>query len=92
MEECALLGIGVPQRDLIELKDLKQRDAQFSVILVVGMDGIGKTTLVRKVFNDKAVIRHFPLHAWITVSHTLWRVDVLRILANQFHIAAKETV
>ncbi|KAK0593964.1 hypothetical protein LWI29_017226 [Acer saccharum] len=50
-------------------------DANFEIIPIVGMGGIGKTTLAREVYNDKKV-EDFNPKAWVCVSDDF---DVLNI-------------
>ncbi|XP_031129154.1 putative late blight resistance protein homolog R1B-14 isoform X2 [Ipomoea triloba] len=38
------------------------------VISISGMGGIGKTTLVKKIYEDATIISHFDIRAWVTVS------------------------
>ncbi|MCE3216963.1 hypothetical protein HAX54_009725 [Datura stramonium] len=38
------------------------------VIPIIGMGGIGKTTLVNEVYYDESILYHFDVHAWATIS------------------------
>ncbi|XP_010272842.1 PREDICTED: putative disease resistance protein At1g50180 [Nelumbo nucifera] len=66
-EETQLVSIDRPSEQLIGW--LEKGESKLTVISVVGMGGIGKTTLVEMVFNK--VEEHFDCHAWITVSKSL---------------------
>ncbi|CAL5359418.1 unnamed protein product [Camellia sinensis] len=65
LEEAELVGTDKPKQLINWLLD---GDSPLKVISVEGMGGLGKTTLVKKVYDDKKVKRHFQNHAWITVS------------------------
>ncbi|XP_071907767.1 putative disease resistance protein At1g50180 [Coffea arabica] len=53
-------------------------DKCFSVVSICGMGGLGKTTLARKVYNHPQVRRCFDDFAWICVSQTWQKEDVLQ--------------
>ncbi|XP_054825392.1 disease resistance protein RPM1-like [Prosopis cineraria] len=48
------------------------------VISVTGMGGLGKTTLVKKVYDDPEIKRHFKTCVWITVSQSSSTEELLK--------------
>ncbi|CAM8878353.1 unnamed protein product [Rhodiola kirilowii] len=61
-----LIGIKGPKAELI--RKLVDEIQTLKVIPVFGMAGMGKTTLVTKVFEDDKVKNHFQRHLWINFS------------------------
>ncbi|PHT73943.1 hypothetical protein T459_21220 [Capsicum annuum] len=55
--------------DLLKIKDrLIVQSSSLKVVPIVGMGGIGKTTLARRVYDDALITYHFYVRAWINVS------------------------
>ena len=66
IEEVEVVGIEYHRDKLINW--LVERPSSHTVISVVGIGGVGKTTLVKKVCDNENVVEHFDCSVWITVS------------------------
>ncbi|KAF8408932.1 hypothetical protein HHK36_005002 [Tetracentron sinense] len=79
--EMKMVGFKDYKQQLEELL-LQDREKQLKVISVTGMAGIGKTTLVKKVYNSNIVKSSFECLTWVYISRFLR--DVLRAMLNGF--------
>ncbi|QHO26194.1 Putative disease resistance RPP13-like protein [Arachis hypogaea] len=74
----AIFGRDKDKEKIIELllDDTRHAESPVTVIPIVGMAGIGKTTLAQLVYNDDQVKQKFDVKAWVCVGEVF---DVLKV-------------
>ncbi|PWA85679.1 Disease resistance protein [Artemisia annua] len=85
VDESKVLGREGDKEALLE--KLLVDESKVSVVSIVGMGGIGKTTLAKVLYNDEKVKDHFELRAWVCVSEEF---DVFNISKAVFQAVTGE--
>ncbi|KAH7571113.1 hypothetical protein JRO89_XS05G0255200 [Xanthoceras sorbifolium] len=67
--DSEVIGRDEEEREIVELLTQSGDDDQnISIIPIVGMGGLGKTALVKSVYNNEKMDQHFDLKVWVCVS------------------------
>uniref|UniRef100_A0A0E0A890 Uncharacterized protein n=1 Tax=Oryza glumipatula TaxID=40148 RepID=A0A0E0A890_9ORYZ len=82
-DESELVGFAKTKDELLKLIDVNTNDGPAKVICVVGMGGLGKTTIARKAYENKEHMKNFSCCAWITVSQSFDRKEILKQMIRQ---------
>ncbi|KAF7105936.1 hypothetical protein CFC21_106705 [Triticum aestivum] len=80
IDEVELVGFSKPKQELINLTGVHDNNGPPQVVCVVGMGGLGKTTLTRKVYES---MDNFSCCAWITVSQSFIRMQFLKDMTKK---------
>ncbi|XP_059440264.1 disease resistance protein RPM1-like [Corylus avellana] len=83
IEEVEVVGIESTRDEFVSW--LVGEASKRSVMSVVGMGGIGKTTLAKKVYENELVKGHFDCHVWITVSQSYNVQKILMSMMKQVY-------
>ncbi|MCD9645600.1 hypothetical protein HAX54_034616 [Datura stramonium] len=75
--------VGFEEEKELLMRKLTRGPAEVDVISIVGMPGIGKTTLAYSVYNHKPVVDHFDVRAWCTVDQEHNEKKLLQKIFNQ---------
>ncbi|PHU18188.1 hypothetical protein BC332_13883 [Capsicum chinense] len=73
------------------IRKLTSGPAEVDVISIVGMPGLGKTTLAYSAYTEKSVVGHFDIRAWCTVDQERNEKKLLQKIFNEV-IGLKERV
>lgn len=87
VQESSVFGRDKDKENIIELllsEDGWNRQQNLRVLSIVGMGGIGKTTLAQLVYNDERVHDSFGMKGWVWVSDDFDVVDLTRKIVTSF--------
>ncbi|KAL3504664.1 hypothetical protein ACH5RR_034505 [Cinchona calisaya] len=76
-----LVGFKDAEAEIIEL--LTGGSRPLKIVSIVGMPGLGKTTLANSVYNHPSINLHFHVHAWCCVSQTYEKDTLLLDMFDQ---------
>ena len=71
-----------PLRNLLDVGSLEETNS-YRVISLVGMGGIGKTTLAQLAYNQPDVLAHFQQRMWICVSDPFDQCKVAKAIIKE---------
>ncbi|XP_057741729.1 putative disease resistance protein At3g14460 [Arachis stenosperma] len=77
-----ILGREKDEQEIIKILD-DNREHQLSVIPIVGIGGVGKTTLAQWVYNNQMLMDEFQIKKWVCVSESFNIFEVTKNIIGQ---------
>ncbi|XP_022745543.1 putative disease resistance RPP13-like protein 1 isoform X2 [Durio zibethinus] len=86
VDESGVYGRDDEKEAILKLLDPEYAsENQMDWIPIVGMGGIGKTTLAQLIYNDERVKEWFPLRAWVCVSEEFDAFRVTKTILEEIN-------
>ncbi|CAO1943893.1 unnamed protein product [Urochloa humidicola] len=80
-DETTIVGENI-DRDTKELAQVLMANTggnhDLEVVSIVGMGGMGKTTLAQKIFKEATIQEHFKIRIWLSITQHFDKVELLR--------------
>jgi Leucine-rich repeat (LRR) protein len=85
VDDSSVIGRDGEKRNVVSklLAESSQEARDVDVISLVGLGGIGKTTLAQLAFNDSEVTAHFEKKIWVCVSEPFDEVRIAKAILEQ---------
>ncbi|KAJ3678413.1 hypothetical protein LUZ60_002216 [Juncus effusus] len=84
-----IVGVDAEKNNIIELL-LDEQTPRRSVVSIVGIGGLGKTTLAQKVYQSEKVKRRFEVSIWLNISQEFNTTDILKKMIEKLSIKLEE--
>ncbi|KAJ0860465.1 putative virus X resistance protein-like, coiled-coil [Helianthus annuus] len=75
---------------LVKLLGDEPCDKNFSIVPIVGMGGLGKTTLAKILYDNEKVKKHFEVMAWVCVSDQFDIFNISKVILQSVNGENKE--
>ncbi|KAJ3673061.1 hypothetical protein LUZ60_006435 [Juncus effusus] len=89
IDNIDVIGVDAEKNAIIELL-LDERTPRRSVVSIVGIGGLGKTTLAQKVYQSEKVKKHFEVSVWLNISQEYNIPNLLKKMAERLLIKLAE--
>ncbi|KAI3464148.1 hypothetical protein Pfo_020811 [Paulownia fortunei] len=76
--------VGFEDEEETIMNYLLEPKEELDVISIIGMPGLGKTTLAWKIYQSQKIQFEFPVRIWVYISQVLNRKDVLLTILKEF--------